>query len=301
MRAVRLAAASAVVLLVAGPSLAQEIELRLTAEAAPLYRADFSWTEAEPTWESVLEYEGMRAFDLAFEGEAILATETGNAFCLRGSYTQGWITSGETWDTDHFYDAMENESVAEISGEVQELSIGLGGRLALEGWFGSYPSYLTLRLGFSRTEHDLSDEDLHNTFPEEWWYPGDVSTYDAVWMGPFLGLELSLGLAEQLEVTAGVEGQLAYYEGLADWLLRDDFAHPSFEHTATGWGVAGRLGLSYQLSDWLTLGATGRVMAKWASDGESDTWLADGETIEINLEKVELQSSRLAFKVTVVL
>jgi hypothetical protein len=49
----------------------------LRAEAAPLHWADFSWTEAEPTWESVLEYEGMQAFDLAFEGEAILATDTG--------------------------------------------------------------------------------------------------------------------------------------------------------------------------------------------------------------------------------
>ena len=293
MRALPFALLPAATILCAQAARAQDLDLDLTAEVG-MHAAEFEWTEAEPSWQSVLEYRDIAALDYKFGAEAALHNSRGHALCLRGRFAVGWITAGENRDTDFADGAMENQSVSELSGELWEYSVDVGGRVALTEQLGDRPSHLTLRLGYAHTEHNFADADLHNTFPFEYWGYGDVSTYDAVWKGPYVGVDFSIELAERLELTAGFEGQLARYEGLADWMLREDFAHPSFEHTATGMGVAVRLGASYRINDWLSLGANASYQSKWASDGTSFTWFADGTEVEINLEEVKLKSSRIA-------
>jgi hypothetical protein len=75
------------------------------------------------------------------------------------------------------------------------------------------------------------------------------STYDASWLGPWLGIDLSFQITERVALFGSLEYHWAAFHAEGNLNLRNDLAHPrSFEQDADGKGFLITLGAEYLLT-----------------------------------------------------
>lgn len=208
-------------------------------------------------------------------------------------FNYGVLMDGKNQDSDYDGDNRTKESNRSYSdaddGHVLDVGFSLGPNLRAKRADGKL---LVLRpvLGYSYHNQEYRMTRLVNVIPSYYTFnapaPYYHALYNASWYGPFIGGELYAGLASGGRFKAAFGWHFAQYEGRADWVLRDDFAHPlSFKHVsnkATGKTIS--LGLeSRRNKQWVFGGVFD--MGFWeAQRGDDITYWADGgsSTIPFN-------------------
>ncbi len=153
----------------------------------------------------------------------------------------GWVVEGEGQDSDYLGNNRTSEFSRSFSSadgsHTLDLSLGVGPVYEPSSRFRLIP-----KVGYyvHHTGIDITDGVQVISSPPQMTplgpFSGLNSTYDAFWHGPFVGLQCDFGLSEAWSVS--LEGTVYYadYYAEANWNLRTDFAHPSFEHEADGFG-----------------------------------------------------------------
>lgn len=260
------------------------------------YRVDsFRWDIAgnlsgrNPTVLSELTWSDLEIFQIKAVGRAVLSER----LRARASASYGWILDGDNRDSDYLYDDRAGEFSRSNNsgggGNVMDLSLGIG----REFKFQSEMLRLTPFIGLSYHEQNLKITDgfqsldpfgmIGFTGP----FDGLDSSYDARWLGPWVGMDLAYVPSERLALSGSIELHRADYRAEANWNLRADFAHPvSFRHDADGYGFVARAEGAYSVSDrWsFTLGVD---YQNWGTGhGVDRVFLADGTQVATRLNGV---------------
>lgn len=179
---------------------------------------------------------------------------------LRGSAAYGWVLSGENQDSDYagVNRTMEfSRSINDVDGSrMMDLKGGVGFTVP----FGiNSRHYFAPVFGFAYHSQRLNMTDgrqvLSNLAHAQIYNPNIVSlpplgpiaglnsSYDATWIGSWLGADFSIDLEGNGTLLVRLEHHWSAYTAEANWNLRDDFDHPvSFEHDADGRGLLLELG-----------------------------------------------------------
>jgi len=254
---------------------------------------------SELTWDNLDIWELTLGIQIKFK----------NNFYFQGDMSFGAIVAGENQDSDYGADDRQDEFSRSNNnaddGFTFDTSAGLGymfslasKRLALIPMAGLslHRQYLTMTDGYQTIYAD--DPSLEGPFD------GLDSSYDARWLGPWIGFSLrycfdmGTGFLRRISPRGDLEYHWARYHAEADWNLRSDFEHPkSFEHDAWGDGFLIRAGLGFEFQgNWSLVFAY--VQQDWqAEDGVDRVFLSGGGTMETRLNEVNWESRaiRLAF------
>ncbi|WP_305906747.1 hypothetical protein Q9L42_019350 [Methylomarinum sp. Ch1-1] len=218
---------------------------------------------------------------------------------LDGKFTYGRIFNGDNQDSDYYGDnrtqefSRSNNNADE--GSTIDASVGLGYRFNIipsSRRFKKPTLSFTPMVGFSYHEQNLKMTNGKQTVPFNYHFGGLDSSYDATWYGPWAGFDSELSIVDRVSFTTSFQYHYAFYEGTADWNLRQDFAHPeSFSHEARGTGLDLSWGSLIRLNENLHL--TLSVDYKnWKADnkGFDTTYLSDGRVLETKLNEVNWES-----------
>jgi hypothetical protein len=266
--------------------------------AGPRY-GEFDWNiaaaDGSPNILSELTWNKLNIYQI----KGMAWTPLSRSFYIRGSFNYGWIYDGENQDSDYNgnnrsleYSRSNNKT---DSGDVWDASAGLGyiffdGPLKAASLLGySYHMQnLTLTEGFQTV---CTATCTTGVGP----FGGLDSTYDALWYGPWVGLELMYrSTGKKLTLNGVFEYHIARYEAQANWNLRSDFQHPvSFEHSGDGQGVIASTGLDYALDGQWSV--NGEVMVeRWTvADGIDLIFNSNGTTSSTQLNEVNWYSTAL--------
>lgn len=236
-----------------------------------------------------------------------LRTSLDKAFVLKGSIHYGVIVSGDNRDSDYAADNREMEYSRSINdadkGHTLDSQLGAGYRFRLI----SDSISIAPLAGYSYHRQHLTMTDGYQEItwpggPPLGSFNGLDSSYDATWMGPWVGFEMTLEV-EKLRKTplpvsfyAAWEYHWADYHAEADWNLRDDFKHPkSFEHEADGSGMVASLGVCLRLNDtWLV--TLGYETEEWSTErGVDRVFLENNTIIKTRLNEVNWHSDVIHF------
>ncbi len=219
----------------------------------------------------------------------------------------GIITDGRNQDSDYLGDDRSGEfsrSNNDADGEVWDVSLGAGpqfflsrDRLRLTPMIGVaiHAQDLEITNGYQSISQPTEDMPL----PPLGSFSGLHSSYNALWTGPWTGVELQWQPLPGLLLTGGAELHLVYFTADGDWNLRQDFSHPkSFEQQAWGEGFQGRAGLAYLASGRWIIQAD-YFYRRWQADddGRDRVFFADGSTSETRLNEVNWRSQTLTLGV----
>ncbi|MDT8334588.1 MAG: hypothetical protein RQ753_02725 [Desulfurivibrionaceae bacterium] len=275
------------------------------------YRIDqFDWNIADdlsgsatPNILSELIWEDLDIYQLGVESDwRISNNRVPFLGLLTGGVSYGNIFAGSNRDSD--YDGDNRTLVFSRSendggdGEVWDLSIAAGPEFVFfGGGFGLAPL-----LGYSYHEQNLTSKEGFQTVPPHGSFTGLDSSYDAVWKGGWLGINLRVTPSDSLALSGRFEWHRAEYRAEANWNLRDDLQHPvSFAQTADqAEGLVARLGAELAVSRkaWLTLDA---AYMRWqAEDGIDTVYFADGSASRTRLNEANWESLGLALGLKVV-
>ena len=238
--------------------------------------------------------------DLHIAQFAINAIGRVSRLYYKGRFGYGAIIDGNVLDTDYGANgrSMTTSKIeaGADKGYVLDAKLGLGFSVYNLNGFEVVPmlgySYSKQKLALNpQAEYHVGGGSLH----------GLDSTYSARWMGPWVGLDLLMKKSKNWNIALGFEYHLADYYAEANWNLRSDWAHPkSFEHFNNGMagqGILGSLDLRYQFSQkWY--GTFMTEFQKWDVDGGTDrTFLANGNTVDVQLNEVNWKSFATQFGV----
>ena len=246
---------------------------------------------------SELKWENLAITQLQAAGEFHLK----NDLRLRARLGYGVIDSGTNQDSD--YDGNNrtlefSRSNNKAGGDVFDASIGFGKKLRMRDLGAGRPFYVTPIVGLSMHRQNLTMTDGVQTISASpsttplGPIPGLASSYDAQWMGPWLGAEALVETERGWDVMATAEYHLADYSASANWNLRSDLAHPvSFRHAATGEGFVMSVGASYPVGkNWKV-----NFMLEhqqWTTRAGSDwVYVADGTVVYARLNAVNWDST----------
>ena len=272
-----------------------EIEVRL--DLTNSYRVDnLNWNIAgdlygnNPNILSELTWTDLKIYQLKAGAEVFI-----NNLSLQGSLAFGWILKGDNQDSDYNWDNRTGEysrSNNNTDGDnVVDASVGLGYRFIL--WSGRIG--ITPLAGLSYHKQNLRITDGYQTIPPTGPFPDVDSTYQARWMGPWLGVDLSLTLGERLSLSTSFAYHRADYYAQADWNLKANFAHPiSYTHEANAVGFVLSAELEYFLTGSWSLKA-GLDYQRWYTGAGIDrTFMASGLTGVTRLNQVNWNSLALS-------
>jgi hypothetical protein len=291
------------------PALA-ESALRLEAG----YRTgDFDWSiggdaSDGPDVLSELSYADLKVLQFRAEGDVTLW----RGLVARLGITYGKIFDGDGRDSDFAGDGRTFEwsrSVAEIDGD--ELIDGFFG-LGYEFWPGKHRvarivplvgvSYSEQNLRATDGRQTLSDGEIAARFeigvPPLGPFDGLDSSYQAEWLGPWVGVEAELPRGDRWGLSALAAYHWADYEAEGDWNLRDDFEHPkSFEQEANGTGLVANAAVHFKPSPAYRLYL--RVdFEDWRADAGSErTYFSDGRQPVTRFNGANWQSFAISFGV----
>lgn len=238
--------------------------------------------------------------------QAVVEFHLKNDRRLRARLGYGVIGSGANQDSDYNGNNRTQEfsrSNNKAGGNVFDASIGMGKMLRLRDLSEGKYLYVTPLVGLSLHRQNLTMTDGVQTVcvlpdckiplgP----FPGLASSYDAQWLGPWLGAEARIETEQGWSVMANAEYHLAEYSAKANWNLRTEpvtgFAHPvSFRHTATGDGFVLSLGASYPVGNNWKMNFT-MEQRKWTTRAGSDqVYFADGTVGYTRLNAVHWDST----------
>jgi hypothetical protein len=234
-----------------------------------------------------------------------------NRLVLKGEIAYGIIFDGENQDSDYFGDNRTGEfsrsNNSADDGHTSDGSIGLGYYIPIV----SDTVMVIPLIGYSFHLQNLEITDGVQTIatppitPDLGPFPGLNSSYDAIWYGPWVGLELNAriykrdGTSLAHEFLFGTEYHWADYDAEANWNLRTDFDHPkSFEHEADGSGIVFWAGYNYFFNPQWSLNFSGKYQ-EWETDpGIDRVFFADGTEAVTRLNEVNWESFSLMVGVT---
>jgi len=245
---------------------------------------------------SELTWEDLKIFQVKLTNRTVIKKYV----LFRGYFNYGWILDGNNQDSDYACDdrgcefSRSNNNTSDDS--VWDLSVGLGPRFT----FGLDFLELSPLLGYSRHQQRLIMTDGFQTIPLLGSFSGLNSSYEAVWQGPWLGLDFTIRTRQPMELLSGIEFNfsfeyhLANFYAEADWNLRSDFAHPkSFEQEANAQGLLISFLTAFYFNPHLAF-MIDFTATRWQSDpGIDRTFLADGRVVSTRLNEVNWQSYAL--------
>ena len=240
-----------------------------------------------------------------FQVKAGMRAAINNAFYVRASLAYGWILDGDNQDSDYKGDnrtQLYSRSVNNADeGDVWDATLGIGYQFNL----------LSDRLklipigGYAYSEQNLTLTDGVQTvsLPPATQPVGPIerldSTYETQWTGPWLGMDVWFQASPKITLYGSFEYHWADYEGVANWNLVDDFAHPkSFEHDADGSGIVVTLSGEYVLEGPWSLSFTANFQ-DWSTDAGLDRlYYADGSVTDSRLNEVNWESYAILVGIT---
>jgi len=250
---------------------------------------------------SELKWENMSIAQFQVSGDIHLDNDRR----VRAKLGYGAVNSGTNQDSDYNGNNRTQEfsrSISKAGGDVLDASIGLGKKLHLRELSKGKSLYVTPLVGLSIHQQNLTMTDgdqIISTAPSTvplGPFPGLASSYDARWMGPWLGAEALIETELGWSMKANVEFHLVDYSASANWNLRADLAHPvSFKHAATGTGFVMSLGASYPVNKNWKMDFT-MERQNWSTQSGSDqVFLADGTVGYTQLNAVNWDSTAYHF------
>jgi len=279
--------------------------------------AEFDWSIAgrsdgtnpnvlsELTWTNLVIFDFHGAGDLGFLDDRLV---------LAGSLGFGVFSNGDVQDSDYKSDDRTDEYSRSHASNLDDfvadaaLSLGYqwtGGKTrSMDQDFPSVRRRLLLQAGVSWNEQRLrmtdgvqvlSRPDLEPDVPPEGPFGGLDSTFQARWVGLWVGVEFEHRVGRRSQILAELEMHWPDYDATANWNLRSDFAHPvSFEQSADGQGYVLVLGWKATESKISGLQVCFRAES-WRTDpGIDRTFLADGDQWETRLNEVDWRSALLS-------
>ena len=225
-------------------------------------RDDLNWSiaglDGSPNILSELRWTDVTSYELSADFEHELPGGT----LVKASLAVGAVFSGDNQDSDYDNDDRRDEfsrsNNDSSGGYVFDFSFNFGRRIRLR----DEKSVIVPAVGLSFHRQHFVMTDGFQTISENSLlipdripppvgpFAGLASTYQADWLGLWLGAELRRELAARREFFVGIELHLADYDGTANWNLRSDFAHPvSFTQDAFGIGVVLKAGFRHEIQE----------------------------------------------------
>lgn len=241
---------------------------------------------SELTWSSVA----------SMELSAGARFEFGKTYFIKARGAYAPILSGKVRDSDYNGDNRTKEfsrSQSETkSDSMTDISIAVGFKADFEmpegkGFIGPFA-------GYSDHRQNLNITNGVQIIPVNAPIVGLNSSYDAKWAGPLVGLEFEFNPGADFELVSAIEFHLVDYNAVADWNLRQNFAHPkSFTHTAFGYGVTASIGLHHRISEARSIFLGAEVKSFAATNGIDRTYLTNGTHVDTRLNAVNWGSMML--------
>lgn len=283
---------------------AQAADIKTDVSLSTGYRVDnLSWNIAgssnNPNVLSELTWSDLETLQATVSGRALV----NNWLYLRGSFGYGYTFSGDNQDSDfdgnHRTQEYSRSNNGADDGSVFDAVVGIGYQFEVL----SHKLKLIPLIGYSYHEQNLTMTDGFQTISTPGHVPptlpygpiqGLDSTYNASWLGPWLGIDLSFEVMEKVTLFGSFEYHWAEYEAEANWNLIPFLSHPkSFEHDADGKGFLITLGAEYLLSGPWSLNMVFNYQ-KWSTDpGLDRLYYANGSITESRLNEVEWDSYSL--------
>ncbi|MEJ2033063.1 MAG: hypothetical protein P8Y63_08510 [Deltaproteobacteria bacterium] len=295
----------AVLVFVGGTARAEYIDT-MEFEIESGYRIDdFDWNIAGDSANvlSELTWKDLGIYQVGASGKLAIGNEyAGFLTYIRGSFDYGWILNGDWQDSDFHGNNRAIEYSRSIGttedDNVLDGSIGLGfqgkfwqDRLAIAP-LGGY-SYHKQNLRNTNAFQQISDTRFALNLPPVGPIPGLNETYEAVWWGPWAGVDLEYTPFPRFSLLGTFEYHWADYKADADWNLRTDFAHPvSFTHKANdASGILAKVTGRYLLARTWALDLSYTYQNWQAKDGTDTTFLSTGATSTTKLNEVNWKTS----------
>lgn len=262
------------------------------------YRTDkLDWNIADkdddPNILSELTWDNLEIYELSIGFSSLVK----QSVYFRGYMNYGRIMSGENQDSDYKWDNRQGEwsrsNNSTDHGSTIDVSLGAGIILPI------FTDVFTIMpmIGLSYHSQNLTMTNGYQTIPPLGPFSGLDSTYEAQWMGPWVGLEMQVDMETGWRVVPrfvpfiGFEYHWAIFDAEADWNLRPDFDHPkSFEHEAEASGICFMVGLSTFLTEKWSLEIE-YTQQQWSvEDGTDRVFFSDGIYEETRLNEVNWDS-----------
>jgi hypothetical protein len=231
-------------------------------------------------------------------------TTFGADFRLQGMLSYGSIHNGQVQDSDYFGNNRTNEvsrAVADSDGDdLMDINLSFGKRFVVTD---AESTTITPLVGISYHTQDFvitNGKQQIDTLGGTAGQPlsGLNSTYETEWWSTYLGFQID-HQGKAWDVYGRVEYHSIDFKGEADWNLRADYAHPrSFKQEADGSGPTYLIGARYQFNPNWSFSANVKWW-NWDSDnGDSTTYLANGQTIGTHLNTAQWEGRSVLLGVT---
>jgi hypothetical protein len=247
---------------------------------------------------SELEWDNVQSYQLRLDNR----TQIGGFFYFRGYFDYATIKDGTIRDSDYNGNGRTEEYSRSIStsagDQLWDLSGGIGYPFHLDRNGASY--LLAPLFGLSLHKQNFRITEGYQVLtepggPELGELEGLNSSFEAKWLGPWLGLDLRCCMAAKHTRLVPMEWGLSLeyhfqtrYRAKANWNLRDDFEHPvSFRQEADARGIC--LTGDWRISPWqrwdIQFIAT---LQTWETeDGTLRFFNADGTSDAVRLNEVQ--------------
>ena len=228
-----------------------------------------------------------------------------SGFTVKGhlAYAQAF-SGGEVQDSDY----LSNDRQAEFSRSYSDprgstshdLSLGVGWRIPL----GERES-LTPMVGMARYRGDYRMRDGRQVISAYGFgmplgaFDGLDSSYSPRWRSGWIGIDGAFRAGDQVTINTALKQHWFSYEAEANWNLRNSFAHPvSFRHSGYGSGWEAEINSAWTIQPRHRLSFDVSARDLRLKDGRDITYLADGSSVETQLNSVlsETWSARLGYR-----
>lgn len=249
---------------------------------------------------SELSWDDLEIYQVGIAGKVAVGNATVDYLtCVRSSLDYGWIQDGRNQDSDYLGDnrTLEFSRANSLTADdhVLDASAGIG----LQRKFHQNRLAIALLGGYSYHEQNLRiTQGLQAISPGSGVVPlgpiaGLNSTYQAVWHGPWAGIDLEFSPFPRFSLLGTAEYHWARYKAEADWNLRQDLAHPvSRRHEASGArGVVLKAGGRYFLTSRWALDLFAGYQGWEAENGTDTIYFVDGSSTAVRLNQVHWQSA----------
>ncbi len=230
-----------------------------------------------------------------------------NTLYVRGQLGRGSITSGKNRDSDYCGDNRAGEfsrSENQSRGYLQSHFFGVGilvdnlwGRnvfLIPQIGLSRYRQYLTIFDGWQAASDICPSLGIYQKSSIGELYGLD-SSYEALWDGQWMGVELWWELGTKHALLFNVEYHQVDYAAKARWNLRPDFKQPvSFRQSGNGIGNVFSLTWEYWMTPYQTVFFEAQYQQWRVDNGIDMLYFRDGGKVSTRLNEVNRYSRRIS-------
>lgn len=230
-----------------------------------------------------------------------------NTLYIRGQLGRGGIASGKNQDSDFCNDDRAGEfsrSNNQSRGYLQSNLFGIG--LLVDNLWGRNLSLIP-QLGLSRYRQYFTIFDGQQTASDTCPFLGiyqesslgeinDLdSSYDALWEGHWVGLELWWELNAKHAWLFNIEYHQIDYTAKARWNLRQDFEQPvSFRQSGNGSGNVFSWTWEYWMTPYQTIFFEAQYQVWYVTNGIDTVYFSNGKKVSTLLNEVNRFSRRIS-------